>query len=254
MNYQPTTTSSAPPSRATTRPARRCGRSWSQRATSISASMPAGTRCATRRFYGESELDDARRWPQNRADRRRGRVGRGAVLFLPALGLAGPAAGVLRGTTRLHRAGEPRATRSSASSRAGCRTSRCRAPASAGACRCRTIPTHIMYVWLDALTNYITACRLSRHRTRTAMASTGRPTCTWSARTSCASMRVFWPAFLMAAGLAPPKRVFAHGWWTNEGQKISKSLGNVIDPIALVETLRPRPGALLPAARGAVRQ
>jgi methionyl-tRNA synthetase len=45
---------------------------------------------------------------------------------------------------------------------------------------------------------------------------------------------VYWPAFLMAAGLEPPKRVFAHGWWTNEGQKISKSLGNVIDPHALV--------------------
>jgi methionyl-tRNA synthetase len=39
----------------------------------------------------------------------------------------------------------------------------------------------------------------------------------------------------MAAGVTPPKRVFAHGWWTNEGQKISKSLGNVIDPIKLVE-------------------
>ena len=40
----------------------------------------------------------------------------------------------------------------------------------------------------------------------------------------------------MAAGVAPPKRVFAHGWWTNEGEKISKSLGNVIDPLQLVET------------------
>ena len=40
----------------------------------------------------------------------------------------------------------------------------------------------------------------------------------------------------MAAGLAPPKRVFAHGWWTNEGEKISKSLGNVIDPYQLIET------------------
>jgi methionyl-tRNA synthetase len=47
---------------------------------------------------------------------------------------------------------------------------------------------------------------------------------------------VYWPAFLMAAGLEPPRRVFAHGWWTNEGQKISKSLGNVIDPLALIET------------------
>jgi methionyl-tRNA synthetase len=40
----------------------------------------------------------------------------------------------------------------------------------------------------------------------------------------------------MAADLAPPRRVFAHGWWTNEGQKISKSLGNVIDPYSLIET------------------
>ena len=46
---------------------------------------------------------------------------------------------------------------------------------------------------------------------------------------------IYWPAFLLAAGLPPAKRVFAHGWWTNEGQKISKSLGNVIDPVALVE-------------------
>jgi methionyl-tRNA synthetase len=47
---------------------------------------------------------------------------------------------------------------------------------------------------------------------------------------------VYWPAFLMAAGLPLPKRVFAHGWWTNEGQKISKSLGNVIDPNHLADT------------------
>jgi methionyl-tRNA synthetase len=46
---------------------------------------------------------------------------------------------------------------------------------------------------------------------------------------------VYWPAFLMAAGLERPRRVFAHGWWTNEGQKISKSLGNVIDPFELIE-------------------
>src|SRR3546814_16265968 len=46
---------------------------------------------------------------------------------------------------------------------------------------------------------------------------------------------VYWPAFVMAAELASPKRVFAHGWWTNEGQKISKSLGHVIDPGGLVD-------------------
>jgi len=46
---------------------------------------------------------------------------------------------------------------------------------------------------------------------------------------------VYWPAFLMAAGLAPPKRVFAHGWWTVEGEKMSKSLGNFIPPAKLVD-------------------
>jgi methionyl-tRNA synthetase len=45
---------------------------------------------------------------------------------------------------------------------------------------------------------------------------------------------VYWPAFLMAAGLEPPRRVFAHGWWTIEGQKMSKRLGNVIDPHQLI--------------------
>src|SRR5437660_1273548 len=46
---------------------------------------------------------------------------------------------------------------------------------------------------------------------------------------------VYWHAFLMAAGLEPPRRVFAHGWWTVEGQKMSKSLGNFIPPKALVD-------------------
>ena len=46
---------------------------------------------------------------------------------------------------------------------------------------------------------------------------------------------VYWHAFLMAAGLEPPRRVFAHGWWTVEGQKMSKSLGNFIPPGQLVD-------------------
>jgi methionyl-tRNA synthetase len=93
---------------------------------------------------------------------------------------------------------------------------------------------HIMYVWLDALTNYITACgypdqTASDYQTY------------WPADLHMVGKdilrfhTVYWPAFLMAAKLPPPKRVFAHGWWTNEGQKISKSLGNVISPYELVE-------------------
>jgi methionyl-tRNA synthetase len=93
---------------------------------------------------------------------------------------------------------------------------------------------HIMYVWLDALTNYITGVGYPE-------TEEGEYDTYWPADLHMVGKdilrfhAVYWPAFLMAAGLKPPKRVFAHGWWTNEGQKISKSLGNVIDPHDLVE-------------------
>jgi methionyl-tRNA synthetase len=93
---------------------------------------------------------------------------------------------------------------------------------------------HVMYVWLDALANYITALGYPE--------TSGNDFATfWPAdlhmvgkdiiRFHC----VYWPAFLIGAGLAPPKRVFAHGWWTVEGQKMSKSLGNFIPPKVLVD-------------------
>lgn len=94
-------------------------------------------------------------------------------------------------------------------------------------------PDHVMYVWLDALTNYITAVGYPDegaplwHFWPADVHFVGKDILRFHA--------IYWPAFLMAADLPPPKRVFAHGWWTNEGQKISKSLGNVIDPVALVE-------------------
>lgn len=92
---------------------------------------------------------------------------------------------------------------------------------------------HVMYVWLDALTNYITAAGYpdaSHPRWRFWPADVH-----FVGKDIVRFHTIYWPAFLMAAGIAPPRRVFAHGWWTNEGQKISKSLGNVIDPVALVE-------------------
>ena len=93
---------------------------------------------------------------------------------------------------------------------------------------------HIMYVWLDALTNYITAAGYPN--TDDPMFQTFWPADLHMVGKDILRFHaVYWPAFLMAAGLEPPRRVFAHGWWTNEGQKISKSLGNVIDPVALVE-------------------
>jgi methionyl-tRNA synthetase len=93
---------------------------------------------------------------------------------------------------------------------------------------------HIMYVWLDALTNYITAVGYPDDSSQdfstfwpADLHMVGKDILRFHA--------VYWPAFLMAARIAPPKRVYAHGWWTNEGQKISKSLGNVIKPYDLIE-------------------
>jgi len=95
-------------------------------------------------------------------------------------------------------------------------------------------PDHIMYVWLDALTNYITAVGYPDEDSESFRTF-------WPADLHMVGKdilrfhAVYWPAFLMAAGVKPPKRVFAHGWWTSEGKKISKSLGNVIDPFEIAE-------------------
>ncbi|MGH7161073.1 MAG: methionine--tRNA ligase [Acetobacteraceae bacterium] len=93
-------------------------------------------------------------------------------------------------------------------------------------------PDHVMYVWLDALANYITAAGYPDEADpRWAY---------WPADIHVVGKEIarfhalYWPAFLMAAGIAPPKRVFAHGWWTFEGEKMSKSLGNVVDAEPLI--------------------
>jgi len=93
---------------------------------------------------------------------------------------------------------------------------------------------HVMYVWIDALCNYLTSIGYPDEKSKSfkkfwpAMHIVGKDILRFHA--------VYWPAFLMAAGLQPPKRVFAHGWWTNEGEKISKSVGNVIDPYDIVSS------------------
>ena len=97
---------------------------------------------------------------------------------------------------------------------------------------------HVMYVWLDALTNYVTA---SGWPVDGPDGDAAKHEKLWPADLHMVGKdilrfhAVYWPAFLMAAGLPLPKRVFAHGWWTNEGQKISKSLGNAIDPNQLAD-------------------
>ncbi|MDR2008286.1 MAG: methionine--tRNA ligase, partial [Alphaproteobacteria bacterium] len=88
--------------------------------------------------------------------------------------------------------------------------------------------THVIYVWLDALTNYISELGYPNIDEKfknfwdNSIHMVGKDIIRFHA--------VYWPAFLMAADLPLPKRIFAHGWWLNEGQKISKSTGNVIDP------------------------
>ena len=92
---------------------------------------------------------------------------------------------------------------------------------------------HVVYVWLDALTNYISALGYPD--------KTGEYAKFWPSTAHVIGIdilrfhAIYWPAFLMAADLELPKSIVAHGWWTNEGQKISKSIGNVIDPFKLVE-------------------
>lgn len=96
-------------------------------------------------------------------------------------------------------------------------------------------PDHVMYVWIDALTNYITA--LGYPNVEGEVFQTFWPEAIHLMGKDILRFHaVYWPAFLMAAGLRPPKRIFAHGWWTHDGEKMSKSLGNVVDPFKLIDT------------------
>ncbi len=93
-------------------------------------------------------------------------------------------------------------------------------------------PAHVMYVWLDALTNYLTA--VGYPDAEAPRAVYWPPDLQMVGKEIARFHALYWPAFLLAAGIEPPKRVYSHGWWTIEGEKMSKSLGNVIDPRDLV--------------------
>jgi len=89
---------------------------------------------------------------------------------------------------------------------------------------------HVIYVWIDALTNYLTAAGFpsgNMHYWPADIHLIGKDILRFHA--------VYWPCLLMAAGLPLPKRVFAHGWWTVEGEKMSKSKGNALHPDELLE-------------------
>ncbi|MBD3789081.1 MAG: methionine--tRNA ligase [Campylobacterales bacterium] len=88
-------------------------------------------------------------------------------------------------------------------------------------------PKHVMYVWLDALMNYVTALGYGTDEKNMHY---------WPARVHLIGKdilrfhAIYWPAFLMSLGLPLPKHIAAHGWWTRDGEKMSKSKGNVVNP------------------------
>ena len=90
-------------------------------------------------------------------------------------------------------------------------------------------PKHVMYVWFDALTNYLTALGFGSGDPD----ADARVARFWPGVTHLVGKEIirqhalYWPAFLMSAGLMPPKRIIAHGWWLMAGAKMSKSVGNV---------------------------
>ena len=93
---------------------------------------------------------------------------------------------------------------------------------------------HVIYVWLDALTNYISALNFPEVENK-------KYKDFWPADIHIIGKdilrfhAVFWPAFLLAAKLPLPKRVFGHGWILSDDKKMSKSLGNILDPIEIIE-------------------
>ena len=94
-------------------------------------------------------------------------------------------------------------------------------------------PGHVMYVWLDALTNYITG--VGYPDTEDAKYKKYWPADVHMIGKDIVRFHaIYWPAFLMAAGIELPKRVFGHGFLNLEGEKMSKSLGNVLTPEAIV--------------------
>lgn len=93
---------------------------------------------------------------------------------------------------------------------------------------------HVIYVWVDALSNYISALGGPKAPLYEQFWS---QSCHLIGKDILRFHAVYWPCFLMSAGLPLPQKIFAHGWWTVEGEKMSKSKGNAIDPEAAVKAV-----------------
>lgn len=95
--------------------------------------------------------------------------------------------------------------------------------------------THIIYVWLDALLSYITPLGFGNTRKENKM-SLFENAYHFVGKDILRFHAIFWPAFLMSLDLPLPKRIFTHGWWLIEGAKMSKSIGNVVNPKDIADT------------------
>lgn len=93
---------------------------------------------------------------------------------------------------------------------------------------------HIIYVWFDALNSYLTGANYSNEEKFNEIWNNGE-VIHFIGKDILRFHAIIWPAMLMSAGIKLPTSVAAHGWWTVNGEKMSKSLGNVVDPIEEVE-------------------
>src|SRR5215831_13188236 len=103
-------------------------------------------------------------------------------------------------------------------------------------------PGHVVYVWLDALANYITALGFGQGDDRFYREFWDHPEAErvhFIGKDILRFHAVYWPAFLLSAGLPLPTTVWAHGWWLRDAKKVSKSVGNVVRPDRLVEQFGP---------------
>ena len=197
-------------------------------------------RCAD--FKAENEIEEGKRCPIHHIELVREQE---ENYFFKLSAFQEPAGAPVRRARGLRRAAHAATTRRSRSSARACATCRSRATSSPGACRCRGIPSTSSTC---GSTRCSTTTRRSPTRRRPGAAARRSPrslaptSCTfWPADYHLIAKdilrfhAIYWPALLMAAELELPRRLFVHGYLLMEGEKMSKSLGNVLDPFAVID-------------------
>ncbi len=96
-------------------------------------------------------------------------------------------------------------------------------------------PSHVVYVWFDALTNYMTAVGYENNQDMFNKFWNNSEVVHMIGKDILRFHAIIWPCMLLAAGEKLPEKIVAHGWWTVEGEKMSKSKGNVLDPLKEIE-------------------